>query len=317
MKNGGALTARRYSRSAMRTEHEPPRTVAAPLPELEAEREIDFGQIGRTIAARWWILLAAAVAGGVIGWLTSLGGGDVNVARTTLYLGQPTSPTGASQVPSLATNPSTVNEIVRSEAVVNEVARSVGLQPGRLRRGISTSTIAATGQTSARQQQQNPLVQISVRGPWAGQRVAEAANLLAAEVVTEVSGYVDAKVGALEERLDAQNRELASIDRRIDELQRAVDERGLSTLERLTLLNLMGLAEQRRGLLIEDRTDTEQLITLAEEVERAQQVTDARAARVPAQSPRSSILVGVLLGLLAGLVLALLWDRLGPRPARA
>ena len=301
----------------MRTEHEPPRSVAAPLPELDAEREIDFGRIGRTIASRWWIVVGTVLVGALLGWLASLGGGEVYVARTTLYLGQPTSPTGSTQVPSLATNPATVNEIVRSDAVVAEVAGTLGVQPSRLRRGISTRTITATGTASARQQQQNPLVQISVRGPWSGQRTAEAANLLGQAVVTEVSGYVDAKVDALEARLESQQRELTQIDRRIDDHQRALGERGLSTLERLTLLNLMGLAEQRRGLLIEDRTDTEQLITLAEEVERARQVTEARASRVPAQSPRSAILVGALLGLLVGLVLALLWHRIAPRRLRA
>ncbi len=293
----------------MRTEHEPPRVAAPPRPELDAEREIDFADLGRRIARRWWLVLAAIVLGGLIGFLTSLGGGDVYVARTTLYLGQPTSPAGSTQVPSLATNPSTVNEIVRSEAVIQDIAGEVGVRPGQLRRGISTKTLTTTGST-ARQQQQNPLVQISVRGPWRD-KTAPAANMLAAAVVTEVSGYVDAKVDALEQRRESQTRELTSIDGRIDELQRAVANRGLSTIERLTLLNLMGLAEQRRGILIEDRTDTEQLITLAEEVERARQVSQARAARVPAQSSRSSIVVGAFLGLLAGLLLALL----GPRRA--
>lgn len=295
----------------MRTEQETSRSLARPLPDLDAEREVDFGRLARTILARWWLVVAAAAAGALVGYLASLGGGDVYQARTTLYLGQPISPTGSVQIPSLATNPSTVNEIVRSSAVVADVAERVGVDPGRLRRGISTKTLATTGQATARQQQ-NPLIQISVRGPWR-ERTAEAANLLAAAVVTEVSGYVDAKVRALEQRLDAQNRELASIDRRIDELQRAAGARGLPRVERLTLLTLMGLAEQRRGLLIEDRTDTEQLITLAEEVERAAPINEARAARVPAQSPRSSILVGVLLGLLVGAALALLWEPLVAR----
>jgi capsular polysaccharide biosynthesis protein len=294
------------------TDQETQRPLARPLPELEAEREIDFGGLARSLLARWWLVVAAVALGALVGYLTSVGGGDVYVARTTLYLGQPVSPTGSTQIPSLATNPSTVNEIVRSDAVVQDVAREVGIRPGALRRGISTRTIAPTGQATARQQQQNPLVQISVRGAW-GARTAEAANLLAAAVVEEVSGYVDAKVDALEQRLEAQNRELASIDRRIDELQRAVGERGLPRVERLTLLTLMGLAEQRRGLLIEDRTDTEQLITLAEEVERAGQVSEARASRVPAQSPRSSIVVGALIGLLVGIVLALLWEPLVAR----
>jgi hypothetical protein len=294
----------------MRTE-----PAARPLPELEEEREIDFARAWGKIAARWWLVVGAVALGALIGYITSIGGGDVHVARTTLYLGQPISPTGSSQIPSLATNPSTVNEIVRSDEVVQNVAGEVGVRPGPFRRGISTRTITTTGATT-RQQQQNPLVQISVRGPW-GARTAEGANLLAAAVVEEVSGYVDAKVNALEDRLEAQNRELESIDRRIDELQRAVERPGLPTSERLTLLTVMGLAEQRRGLVIEDRTDTEQLITLAEEVERAQQISEARAVRVPAQSPRSTIFVGAVIGLIAGLALALLWEPLFARRRRA
>jgi hypothetical protein len=124
--------------------------------------------------------------------------------------------------------------------------------------------------------------------------------------VTEVSGYVDAKIAALERRLDSVNRELGQIDGRIDELSRR-DVSGLTSGERLIL---MGLAEQRRGQLVSERTDTEQLLTLAETVERGKQVTAARATHVPAQSPRSSILVGGLIGLLVGIGLALLWGPL-------
>jgi capsular polysaccharide biosynthesis protein len=291
--------------------------AARPAPELEEEREIDFGRIGRKVAARWWLVAASVALGALIGYLTSLGGGDVYVARTTLYLGQPLSPTGNVQISSLGTNPSTVNEIVRSEEVVGRVAQEIGVRPGALRRGISTRTITATGTATARQQQQNPLVQISVRGPWEG-RTADAANLLAAEVVEEVSGYVDAKVEALEGRLESQQRELTQIDRRIDQLQQAAGQRSLAQTDRLIFLTLQGLSEQRRGLLIEDRTDTEQLLTLAEEVERAGQVTEASAARVPAQSSRTAILVGATLGLLAGILAALLWEPLvGRRRARS
>ena len=291
----------------MRTEHEPARAFPRDLPELDEEQEIDFGRMGRTLLARWWLVAAAVALGAIIGYLTSLGGGDVYVARTTIYLGQPTSPSGNTQIPSLATNPSTVNEIVRSEQVVQDVAREVGVPPGELRAGISTKTVTTTGTTT--RQQQNPLVQLAVRGPWRD-KTAPAANLLADAVVQEVSGYVDAKVRALETRLDAVNRELESIDERLAELQRAAARPGLPNVERLTIVSLMGLSEQRRGQLVEERTDTEQLLTLADEVERSAPINEARAARVPAQSPRSAILVGALIGLLAGIALALLWEPL-------
>ena len=44
-------------------------------------------------------------------------------------------------------------------------------------------------------------VQISVRGPWDEDTTSKAANALADEVVTKVSGYVDAKIKALDEPL--------------------------------------------------------------------------------------------------------------------
>jgi capsular polysaccharide biosynthesis protein len=298
----------------VRTEHEAPRTVVDPLPDLDEEREIDFGRLGRTILNRWWIVAAAVALGVIVGYLTSVGGGDVFVARTTLYLGQPTSPSGNAQLPSLGTNPATVNEIIKSEEVVQRVAGEVGVEVGRLRRGITSRTVTPAQQTV--RQGQNPLILLSVRGPWR-RETAEAANLLPTIVIDRVSRYVNAKVDALDERLAAQNRQLEEIDRRIAAHERRLAQAGLSDLQELTLLNLMGLAEQRRGFLIEDRTDTEQLLTLAEEVERAAQVNRAVPSRVPAQSPRSAIVVGGLIGLLAGLVLALAWDPLvGRRPRR-
>jgi uncharacterized protein involved in exopolysaccharide biosynthesis len=282
-----------------------PRPVR-PAYEPDEEREIDFGRLGRSIVRRWWLVLAAVLLGALAGYLTSLGGGDVFVARTTVYLGQPLSPTGNAQIQSLGTNPATVSEIVRSDEVVDKIADELGVRPGQLRAGISTRQIVPAGTTAASRANQNPLVQISVRGPWTGDKTAEAANALADEVVTKVSGYVDAKISALEQRLQSENRELAQLDNRIDQLS-AGEVQGLTSGERLILI---GLSEQRRGQLVSERTDTEQLLTLAQTVERGTQVTKAKASRVPAQSPRSSIVVGALVGLLVGIALALLWDPL-------
>jgi len=287
------------------TAQEEARVVRAP-PAPDEEREIDFGRLGRTILKRWWIVLAAVVLGALAGYLTSVGGGDVFVARTTIYLGQPLSPTGNAQIQSLGTNPATVSEIVRSDAVVERIANELDVKPARLRAGISTRQIVPAGTTAASRVNQNPLVQISVRGPWGGDTTAKAANALGEAVVTEVSGYVDAKISALEQRLTSENRELAQIDRRIDQLG-ARDVGGLTSGERLILI---GLAEQRRGQLVSERTDTEQLLTLAQTVERGKQVTEAQASRVPAQSPRSAVVVGALIGLIVGLALALLWEPL-------
>jgi hypothetical protein len=286
----------------MRAETEP-RTVARPLPELEPEEEVEVGRYWRAIVARWWLVVAAVAVGILVGYLLARSGGEVYEAKATIYLGQPLSPSGNAQIQSLATNPATVSEIVRRHPLADRVR-------------VSTST-TSTGAVA--RQGINPLVVISVLGD-SRRETGQAAGTLANDVVTNVSGYVDEKITALEERLAGQNRELSSIERRLDELQAQIAAgRNLSSVERLTLTTLAGFGEQRRGQLLEERTDTQQLLTLARNVERSQVVATSSAREVSARSPRSSMLVGGLIGLLAGAILALLWEplivRRRPRPA--
>ena len=284
----------------MRAETEP-RTVARRLPELEPEEEVEVGRYWRAIVARWWLVAAAVALGVLAGYLLARGGDQVYEATATIYLGQPLSPSGNAQIQSLATNPATVSEIVRRHPLADRVR-------------VSTS---ATSTGAAARQGTNPLVVITVRGD-SRRETGQAAATLADDVVAQVSGYVDEKISALEERLEGQNRELTSIERRLDELQRQVaGGRNLSSVERLTLMTLAGFGEQRRGQLLEERTDTQQLLTLAQNVERSQVVRASAAREVSARSPRSSMLVGGLIGLLAGAILALLWEPLvARRPAR-
>ena len=270
------------------------------------EEELDLREYGRTVGARWWLVLAAIVLGALIGWLLAVGGGDVWRARTTIYLGQPIAPSGEAQIQSAGTNPSTAGVIARSDEVVEEVAAAVGVEPGKLRAGISSRAIEG----AITRLNQTPLVEISVRGPWGREEVAEATNLIAAEVAQRSSGYVDDKIAALEERLAAQEDELASLDRRIAQLE----EGSGGGLE---VVGLLAVLEQRRGQLRAERADTQEALAVAENVEAAQVLTEARGTKVSARSPRSSIIVGALIGLIAGVLLALLWDPLTSRLRRA
>jgi capsular polysaccharide biosynthesis protein len=269
------------------------------------EEELDLRGYGRTIGARWWLVLAAIVLGALIGWLLAVGGGDVWRARTTIYLGQPIAPTGEAQIQSAATNPSTAGVIARSDEVVEEVAAAVGVQPGKLRAGISTRAIEG----AITRLNQTPLVELSVRGPWGREQVAEAATLVAEAVVERTSGYVTGKIAALEERLAAQDQELESLEGRIGQLGE-----GGGGLE---VVGLLAVLEQRRGQLRTERANTQEALAVAENVEAAQVLTEARGTKVSARSPRSSIVVGALIGLLAGVLLALLWDPLTSRLHRA
>src|SRR3954470_19270161 len=125
----------------------------------EAEQEVDFGRYMRLLGARWWLLAAGLVVGGVIGYAVSLGGSQRFKATATLYLGQPYSASGNVQLQAAQTNPSTVRQIAHAEVVVQKVAGECKTKPGEIRGGISTQTVAGNIAKNG----QTPLVTISVQ----------------------------------------------------------------------------------------------------------------------------------------------------------
>ena len=296
----------------MRPESEPSGSPPLPTPERAGEQEVDFGRYLRAIAARWWLVGAAVAVGVVVGYLVSLGGGDVFRATATIYLGQPLTPASSSQIQSIQTNPSVVRQIVRSTSVVRQVAAEVGVPAGKLRSGISTKAVegavARLGQTQ--------LVEIAVRGPWRAES-AQAANRLAETALGIVSRYPDAKIASLEKQLADQERELVAIEESVAQYNASLEDASLSGAERLAVVGLVQNAEERRGQLSTERTETELALTVARDVESGQLVTRAAPAKVAARSRTSSIVVGGVIGLLAGAVLAVLWvplvERARPR----
>ena len=109
------------------------RGPSVPDLDLDPERELDLRSAWQPVARRWWLPVAGLVAGAVLGLLLSVGGGETFEAKTLLYLGQPFTPNGGSQIQSLATNQATVSEIVRSQSVLKEAARASGLKARQLR----------------------------------------------------------------------------------------------------------------------------------------------------------------------------------------
>lgn len=295
------------------TETRPPKSRA--LPELEAEQEIDLGRYGRRLLDRWWLLLLGLAIGGLIGWIfSSTASSDVNRAEATIYLGQPLSATGGSGVPSVQTNPAAVREIARSDEVVTAVAEQVGVDPQRLRAGISTSQVAGT---TVRTGQTNQLFDVAVRGPWPRSTVAEATNLLAEEVVERTSSYADTKIAAYEARLEELDADLEAAEALVAELTAQASAPDASPDDRVAAVTLLGFARGDRSDISEERLDTELLLAQARDVEKGQVVTEARASAVTPRSSRSSIVVGALIGLIVGLVAALAWDPIVRRRRRA
>jgi capsular polysaccharide biosynthesis protein len=273
-------------------------------PELEAEREVDFGRYARTILRRWWLVLGCVVVGAVIGYFATSRGEKLYDASAVVYLGQPLSPNGAAQIPSLATNTLAVSTLVKSPLVDHAVAEQLGIDETRLEDGISTGPVRAGGRV-------NNLVAVTVRGPWRDESAA-AANMLAKRVVTSLLGtYTATKIQGLKEQLAVQRNELNSIQDRITAYRDALDNPKLSYTDKLLLVSLAGNAEQRRGALLENVTTNQNLLKLAQSVEASRILTPAVAEPSVARSKRTATIVGALIGFVVGIVAALLLPPLG------
>jgi len=301
-----------------------PDSEPQPPVELEAEQEVDFGRYGRKIAARWWLLVAGAVLGALIGFLISLDSGSQYKATAQVYLGQPLAPDSAAPVTTPPTTLGLVTAFVTSEESIRKAAALANLRPGKLRQSVTARPIP--GLTNTKQAQPAPLLSITVTGSSRA-KTALAANALARQAVAEVGAYTGTKIETLEQQLSYIDTQLILVNRRIDSARASQEEivadKSLSPTEKLVALtNLnseVSLAEQRQVTLELNRFNTRRAVSLAKDVEQSRVTATAIAVRTEPTSRRTSVLVGAFIGFLLGIVAALVWDpvasRFAARPA--
>jgi hypothetical protein len=268
-----------------------------------AADEVDFGRYWAALVARWWLLLAGLLIGALVGYLTASGAKQVNRATITIYLGQPNN-----GIQTLQTNPSVVRQVIHSDDAIAKAAAVAGLKPEDFRAGITSvpvpGFIVKLGQT--------PLVAITVTAdvpPEKGRAVVES---LADSSLKAVSGYVNAKVAQDHKQIAQDQSELDIIDARLKQVTKEVTSPTVSATEKLMLLNLQALAEQRRTNVLTDQIQTKQQLLQSLAVERGHVVGDASSSKTTARSKRNAVAVGAFLGLLLGAVAALLLARRRP-----
>jgi hypothetical protein len=291
-------------------------TDRSAAPELDDEREVDLSSGWQRIKVRWWLPVGGLVVGAFLGVVLALASGSVWRGQTIVYLGQPFAPLGGGQIQSLATNPRTVGEIIRSEAALKAASDASGIPVSKIRSSISTRELLAAGQLRGI----NPLIEITVKG--SGKRKAELATAaLADRVVERVSIYVTEKVDDLERQVAVSESQLAAVESRIEAAQRQqanlITDATIPLEQRLLLsanLNsVITTADARRTALQDDLFEAEQLLNLAENVEKSRVVEPAAASKTTARSSRTSLVVGALIGLLVGAIAALLVDPIAAR----
>jgi uncharacterized protein involved in exopolysaccharide biosynthesis len=277
----------------------------------DAEREVDLRSVWTRLTARWWLPIGGLVVGAILGVLASLAGGQVYKAETLLYLGQPFTPGGGSQIQSLATNPKTVNETIHSEGALDAAAKAADMRRAQLRGNVTSSTVVAAGQLKTT----SPLVTIQVQAPTKS-KAERAADSLAKTVIGHVSPYVDEKMRLLGNQITLNEAQLKAVDQRIatatQQQNLALNDASLSLAEKLLVSTnsnaTINNAEQRRASVLADLNSARQLLALAEDVEQSRIVQPAVAQKDQATSRRTAAAIGALIGLLLGALAAVLAD---------
>lgn len=264
----------------------------------EAEQEVDFARYGRMLARRWWLVAIGVVAGAVIGFLVSLGGGKLYSATSTIYLGQPYNQSGSSPVIALQTNPSAVGQIANSQKVADAVATACKTTSATFHKGISVQKVATASTVTKATAQVNPLVTVTVQTAK-GKVATCAANGLARAAVAGLGEYPRAKI----KRYTAQ---VAYDKGEISRLGAAIENPNISATDKLVLETTLRNDQQ-------DLQTYSGLLLQATYVELPKVTILAAAHQVSAQSPRNTVLIASLIGLILGVIAALLWDRIVPR----
>jgi capsular polysaccharide biosynthesis protein len=295
---------------------------AAPAPELDAEQEVDFARYWRALITRWWLLLLGVIAGAIIGFLATLGGGTSYNATAEVYLGQPLAPGGSAQVSSVPTQLGLVANLATSDSTLRTVAAKVGLPVSKLRGNVSAKPIA--GVTGAKVGTPAPLLNITVTGtPRA--KVAAAANAIAEIVIAEVSPYQGEKIKNLIAERDYDNAQIKLLAENLVRAQanqaQILKDKTISATDKLIVLgnlnSVITLAQQRSEARHQDLFQVEQQLTLARQVEASRIVSHASGTPTAGPSRRSGVIVGAVIGLILGILAALLFEPLSRSWSRA
>src|SRR4051794_26504169 len=270
--------------------------------------EVDFGRYWAALAARWWLLVAGLLVGGLVGFLVASGSKEVTRASVTVFLGQPLSANGGAPIQTLATNPSTVRTVIHSSEAIQKAATAAGVDPKTFRAGISQAAVAGfvakLGQT--------PLIAISVTGNVSQPKLRIIATSLAHTALSQVSGYVDQKVANYTTQIAQDDVELKALAVRIGEMTSALAKNDISPTDKLVLVNLEALAEQRRTNVRNDQLQAKQLLAQARAVEQGHLVGEATSEKTTARSRGNAVAIGALIGLIVAVLVALLWPRRRP-----
>jgi uncharacterized protein involved in exopolysaccharide biosynthesis len=277
--------------------------------------DIDLGEYLRGLARWWWVIVALAVLGAVLGAGLTVAQKTTYTATASVYLGQPTDASGT-QISALNTDPRAAASIGVSDSTIRTVVPQVGMgeTAAKLRAGLHVAVPVATKNATG----PINLIEVGVTDTRPA-RAAAAANAIAGVVVARLSVYVQAKITILTQEVSSDTRRVAQLQASNDAAEsalKAIAASGGAAADRaMASAPYLGIAQSTsseiQSLLDDKRTAALELL-VARNVETPAIVAPAAAPSAP--QPKAlhlhaavGFVVGVVVGLLAAAVLE--WRR--------
>ena len=278
--------------------------------------DIDLGEYLRGLAHWWWVVVALAILGAVVGAGSAATHHKTYLATSSVYLGQPTDANGNS-ISALNTDPRAAVALGTAEATLGQVARQIGRgeTASRLRGGVAVFSPPPATKTAVAPIN---IVTIDVRDTDPV-RAADAANAIAALIVDRLAAYNTAKIALLTAQVAADNRRLAQLPSRSDAAQQALTAiaagGGAAATRAMASAPYLGIVQSvtsEMQTLLDDKNSAALNLLVARGVEAPAVLAQA----TPPSNPEPTSLkvdtaVGLLVGVVVGLVAAALleWRR--------
>jgi uncharacterized protein involved in exopolysaccharide biosynthesis len=287
--------------------------------DLAAEREIDLRKWRDALVSRWWLALAGLVAGLIVGSLYALSGGTAYDATALLAPGEAFNPSGNVPVQTYLTSQVAINTIATSNTTLQEAAAKAGVTFDQLHGHVTVAAVNENSDIPTASPTTHKAVLIEIVVELSKKKKAEDAANAIAEIVrrTTITPYIKQSIAIIASRLAGFTQRLVTLKDRIDALDKALAQPGLSLDAKLLLTIQVDQAEATYNETQDAQLTTQQEQFLSVQVEQTQIIQPATAKKTTARSLRKDVIVAALIGLILGAIVATFVGIRRPRPAAA
>ena len=299
--------------------------MSAPPPPAASTAEVRISVYLARVLRRWYlVVLAVVVAIGLVVFHGVSAAKGQYSASATVYMGQPTTPTGGALIlnPPYASG-SAVSKVITSDASLAAAARAAGVTVQQLKGRVTAHLLSssATSTTGVKTTTGGTFFEVDAEGPWGARKAALIANTLAARVVQSASGYVNAKISQLTAEITTEKNNITALEAANQAAQKAIGRltggAAGDASQAALLASMLSQVSTNTVAIGNDQTQLSSNIiqrASAVQIEAPKVTTRAGGQAVTAANRRSSLAVAAFVGLLVGVALALGWDALRARP---